>query len=153
MNYSVESVRVPPTETGPKCTLALELQDWPRGACTPLFIWLWCYEIGAYRAQWWESLWLAEALPGLMVGKSLIGQDFVMQQEDGVRLLRYLTWVWWLSRWYCFPSKFGGKPTHVVHGKGRPSCYCTTLSPRSLMCPRFITKTTYNNHIAKINQE
>ena len=29
MNYSVESVRVPPTETGPKCTLAVELQDSP----------------------------------------------------------------------------------------------------------------------------
>ena len=25
MNYSVESVRVPPTETGPKCTLAVKL--------------------------------------------------------------------------------------------------------------------------------
>ena len=29
MNYSVESVRVPLTETGPKCTLAVKLQDWP----------------------------------------------------------------------------------------------------------------------------
>ena len=29
MNYSVESVGVPPTETGPKYTLAVELQDWP----------------------------------------------------------------------------------------------------------------------------
>ena len=29
---------------------------------------------------------MAEAFPGLMVGKLLIGQDFAMRQEGGVRL-------------------------------------------------------------------
>ena len=76
MNYSVESVGVPPTGTGPKCTLAVKLQDWtPRCTYTSFYM-TWCYDVGAYRAQWQESLCLAEAILGLMAGKLLIGRDF-----------------------------------------------------------------------------
>ena len=58
-----------------------------------------------------------------------------------LRLLEwYSTWVLWLGQWHCFPSKFGGKPTHVVNRKGRPSHCCMTLSPRPLKHPCFITK-------------
>ena len=90
-----------------------------------------------------------------MAGKSLIGQDFAMRQEGGVQLphsdnrLEYGD----LVNGTVFPLKFGGKPNHIVHGEGRPSCHCMALSARSLKCLCFITKTIYNNHIAKINQE
>ena len=60
---TVSTVRVPLTEAGPKCALAVKLQDWPRGAWAPLFIWLRCTDVGAYLAQWQESLWLAKTLP------------------------------------------------------------------------------------------
>ena len=55
-----------------------------------------------------------------MAGKLLIGQDFAMRQEGGVQLpcsnnrLKYGD----LVDGTVLPSKFGGKPTHVVHGKG-----------------------------------
>ena len=55
-----------------------------------------------------------------MAGNSLIGQDFATQQEGGVQLphsnnqLKYGDSV----NGTFFPSKFGGKPTQVVHGKG-----------------------------------
>ena len=55
-----------------------------------------------------------------MVGKLLIGRDFAMQQEGGVRLphsnnrLEYGDSV----NGTVFPLQFGGKPTHVVHRKG-----------------------------------
>ena len=99
---------------------------------------------------------------GSMARKSLIGWDCSRlnggKVSDWLRLChvtrgwcsiislrlpkRYSTWVRWLGQWHCFPSKFRGKPTHVVNRKGRPSCCCMTLSPRSLKCPCFITKKT-----------
>ena len=88
VNYSVDSVGVPLTETGPKCTLAVKLPDSPWGACAILLIWFWGDDTGAYQAQWRESLWLAETIPGSMAGKPLIGWDFAMGQEGGVQLSR-----------------------------------------------------------------
>ena len=71
-----ESVGVPLTETGQKCALAVELQDWPSvhahiflyDSCVMMFE---CTRLNGRkvsdwlrlsRAQWQESLWLAETL-------------------------------------------------------------------------------------------
>ena len=55
-----------------------------------------------------------------MVGKLLIGQDFAAPQEGGVQLRRSDNRLEYSDSvdGTVFPSKFGGKPTHVVHGKG-----------------------------------
>ena len=55
-----------------------------------------------------------------MVGKLLIGRDFATRQEGGVRLPRSNNQLEYsdLVNGTVFPSTFGGKPTHVVHGKG-----------------------------------
>ena len=47
MNYSVESVRVPLTETGPKCTLAVKLQDWNPEVHAHLFL----YDFGVMTLE------------------------------------------------------------------------------------------------------
>ena len=69
-----------------------------------------------------------------MAGKLLIGQEFAVQQEGSVQLSRSDAQLEYsdLVDGTAFPRSFGGKPTQVVNGKGRPSCHCTTLSPRSL---------------------
>ena len=114
------------------------------------------------------------SVPGSMVGKSLIGWGHSglngRKASDWLRLCRmtrgrcliislrlpewYSTWVQWLGQWHCFPSKFGGKPTHVVNRKGRPSCCCMTLSPRLLKHPCFITKRqlqwSYNKNKSRV---
>ena len=47
MNYSVESVGVPPTETGLKCTLPVKLQDWNPEVHAHLFL----YDFGVMMLE------------------------------------------------------------------------------------------------------
>ena len=88
-----------------KVYTSCETSRLPQGACAPLFIWLGVMTLehtgltGRKASDW---LRLCHVTRGWCL----------------VILLWYLTWVWLLSRWHCFPSKFRGKPTHVVHGKG-----------------------------------
>ena len=119
------------------------------------------------------SEWWCENIPGSMVGKPLIGWDHSRlnggKVSDWLRLCHvtrgwypiislwlpewYSTWEQWLGQWHYFPSKFRGKPTHVVNRKGRPSCCCMTLSSRLLKHPCFITERQLQWSCNKINWE
>ena len=67
-----------------------------------------------------------------MVEKSLIGRDFAVRQEGSVQLPRSNNQLEYGDSvdGTVFPSKFRGKPIHVVHGKGG----CLVIARHMLYC-------------------